>query len=46
LRGTLHKINIEWEDNAAVCVVVASGGYPGKYQKGKVISGFGKIGKR
>ncbi|HZK40702.1 MAG TPA: phosphoribosylamine--glycine ligase [Atribacterota bacterium] len=38
--STLHKINIEWEDNAAVCVVVASGGYPGKYQKGKVISGL------
>jgi phosphoribosylamine--glycine ligase len=31
IEETLHKINIEWEDNAAVCVVVASGGYPGKY---------------
>lgn len=42
---TLHKINIEWEDNAAVCVVVASGGYPGKYQKGKPISGLERLKK-
>jgi len=45
IEETLHKINIEWEDNAAVCVVVASGGYPGKYQKGKVISGLERLGK-
>ena len=45
IEGTLHKINIEWEDNAAVCVVVASGGYPGKYQKGKVISGLERLEK-
>lgn len=43
--STLHKINIQWEDNAAVCVVVASGGYPGKYQKGKVISGLERLEK-
>jgi len=41
----LHKINIQWEDNVAVCVVVASGGYPGKYQKGKPISGLERLGK-
>ena len=40
---SLHKINIEWKNNAAVCVVLASGGYPGKYQKGKVISGLEKL---
>jgi len=45
IEETLHKINIEWEDNAAVCVVLASGGYPGKYQKGKVISGFERLEK-
>ena len=45
IEGRLHKINIEWEDNAAVCVVVASGGYPGKYQKGKVISGLERLEK-
>jgi phosphoribosylamine--glycine ligase len=43
--GTLHKINIEWKDNAAVCVVIASGGYPGKYQKEKVISGLERLEK-
>ena len=30
----LDEINIEWEDNAAVCVVMASGGYPVSYKKG------------
>ena len=45
IEETLHKINIEWEDNAAVCVVVASGGYPGKYQKGKVIMGLERLEK-
>ncbi len=38
--GTLDQINIEWEDNAAVCVVLASDGYPVKYQKGFPISGL------
>jgi len=45
IEETLHEINIEWEDNAAVCVVMASGGYPGKYQKGKAISGLERLGK-
>jgi len=45
IEGTLHQINIQWQDNAAVCVVVASGGYPGNYQKGKVISGLEKLEK-
>ena len=36
----LHEINIEWEDNAAVCVVMASGGYPGKYETGYTITGI------
>ena len=36
----LHEIEIEWEDNAAVCVVVASGGYPEKYTVGYEISGI------
>jgi len=45
IEDRLHEINIEWEDNAAVCVVVASGGYPGKYQKGKVISGLERLEK-
>jgi len=45
IEGSLHKINIEWKNNAAVCVVMASGGYPGKYQKGKVISGLERLEK-
>ena len=40
IEGSLHKINIEWNNNSAICVVAASGGYPGKYQKDKVISGL------
>lgn len=31
---------IEWSDQKAVCVVMASGGYPGEYEKGKIISGL------
>ncbi len=38
--GQLDKINIEWEDNACVCVVMASGGYPFKYQTGYEINGI------
>lgn len=38
--GTLGDINLEFEDNAAVCVVLASDGYPVSYEKGKVISGL------
>lgn len=41
----LDKINIEWEDNAAVCVVLASGGYPVKYQSGYEITGLDEIAK-
>lgn len=36
----LDEINIEWEDNAAVCVVMASGGYPVSYKKGYEITGL------
>lgn len=36
----LSDIDIEWEDNAAVCVVMASGGYPVSYKKGYEISGI------
>jgi phosphoribosylamine--glycine ligase len=38
--GTLDKTPIEWSDGAAVCVVMASGGYPGSYEKGKEITGL------
>lgn len=36
----LSDIEIEWDDNAAVCVVMASGGYPVSYEKGYLISGI------
>lgn len=36
----LSDVDIEWEDNAAVCVVMASGGYPVSYKKGYEISGI------
>lgn len=39
--GTLDKLNIKWSDNAAVCVVAASGGYPASYTTGYEISGIG-----
>ena len=38
--GSLDKIDLQFEDNAAVCIVIASGGYPGSYEKGKVITGL------
>lgn len=36
--GTLDQIQLEFEDNAAVCVVLASDGYPEHYEKGKKIT--------
>lgn len=38
--GTLDQVDLEFEDNAAVCVVLASEGYPVSYQKGFPITGF------
>ena len=43
--GTLSKMDLRWSDQSAVCVVMASGGYPGEYAKGKVISGLQEAGK-
>ncbi len=40
----LDEIEIEWEDNAAVCVVMASGGYPVSYKKGYEITGLDNVG--
>ena len=38
--GKLDEIDLQFEDNAAVCVVLASDGYPEHYEKGKVITGL------
>jgi len=42
LAGSLAKIDMRWKPDSAVCVVMASGGYPGNYEKGKAISGLEK----
>lgn len=39
-QGKLDDVTIRWDQRPAVCVVMASGGYPGKYEKGKVITGL------
>jgi phosphoribosylamine---glycine ligase len=36
----LSEVNIEWDADPAVCVVISSSGYPGKYRKGDVITGI------
>jgi phosphoribosylamine--glycine ligase len=38
--GTLDKIELKWKPEASVCVVMASSGYPGNYEKGKPIRGL------
>jgi phosphoribosylamine--glycine ligase len=38
--GKLSDITLEWDERPAVCVVMASGGYPGSYEKGKIITGI------
>jgi phosphoribosylamine--glycine ligase len=38
--GTLDHIDLKWRREVSVCVVMASGGYPGNYPKGKIISGL------
>ena len=40
LEGRLSKQSIQWGDDASVCVVMASKGYPGTYSKGQLISGI------
>jgi phosphoribosylamine--glycine ligase len=39
----LDELNIEWYDDNACCVVMASGGYPDKYEKGYLITGLDGI---
>ena len=43
--GALSKVRPEWDDRAAVCVILASGGYPGSYEKGKAIEGLEAAGR-
>ncbi len=39
-RGELGRKTIEWDERECVCVVLAAGGYPGSYEKGKRITGI------
>lgn len=39
----LNEIELSWRDEACVCVVIASGGYPGKYEKGRQIFGLDEL---
>ena len=43
VEGRLDQCSVEWDSRAAVCVVMASGGYPGDYAKGKELSGLGDL---
>lgn len=41
--GNLDKVELSWSDKSAVCVVLASGGYPGSYEKGIKINGLENV---
>jgi phosphoribosylamine--glycine ligase len=43
VNGRLNEMDISWSDEAAVCVVLASGGYPGPYTKGLPIEGLDNV---
>jgi phosphoribosylamine--glycine ligase len=43
ISGELDKIDLEWHSRASVCVVMASGGYPGKYDNGMEIIGLDSL---
>lgn len=43
--GNLENVDIRWNQNAAVCVVLAAKGYPGSYEKGQEISGLDMAGE-
>jgi phosphoribosylamine--glycine ligase len=45
VEGALDKVQLRWRPEAAVCVVMASGGYPGAYARGKIIHGLAEAGR-
>lgn len=40
---TLNQVEVKWSDEHVCCLVLASGGYPGSYEKGKVITGLDNV---
>ena len=45
VKGILDQVEVKWKQGAACCIVLASGGYPVKYQSGYPISGLEEAGK-
>jgi phosphoribosylamine--glycine ligase len=45
IEGRLHEVDIAWRPEPAVCVVLAAGGYPGPYEKGRPITGLRAAGR-
>ena len=45
INGALDKVELKWSAMASVCVVMASGGYPGSYAKGRPIAGLTEAGQ-
>lgn len=43
IKRSLDRVSIRWSNNTSVCVILASGGYPGEYKKGKEITGIDEI---
>ncbi|HEY7545165.1 MAG TPA: phosphoribosylamine--glycine ligase, partial [Blastocatellia bacterium] len=43
--GSIGAMQIDWSADSSVCVVVASGGYPGEFEKGKIITGLDEAGE-
>lgn len=41
--GTLDQVDVKWKNEHVACLVLASGGYPGSYAKGKVITGLDDV---
>ena len=39
----LHEVEVKWKDETAICIVLAAGGYPGDYEKGKKINGLDSL---
>jgi phosphoribosylamine--glycine ligase len=46
VNGTLRHVDLRWKPDASVCVVLASGGYPGAYTKGHPIAGLAEANRR